>query len=81
MPMLLLLIAAAVQTVSPPLPAAPIATVAKEKKVCQIEEDVTSRIRYKKICMPQSEWDAVAKQTQDDLNSSRNDRGIAPNDP
>ena len=76
--MLLLLIAAAAQAVAAPSPAAP---AAKEKKVCQTAEDVSSRIRYQRVCKTQSEWDAIAKQTQDDLNSSRNDRGIAPNNP
>jgi len=76
--MLLLLIAAAAQAVAPPSPPAP---PAKEKKVCQTAEDVSSRIRYQRICKTQGEWDAIAKQTQDDLNSSRNDRGVAPNNP
>ena len=76
--MLLLVIAAAAQAVASPAPAAP---AVKEKKVCQTAEDVSSRIRYQRICKTQREWDAIAKQTQDDLNSSRNDRGVAPNNP
>lgn len=77
--MLFLLIAAAQAVVPPPLAASP--TVAPENKiVCQFEEDVTSRIRYKKVCLKQSEWDAIAKEAQNDLESSRNDRAIAPND-
>jgi len=73
--MLLLVIAAAAQAVSPPPPAAP---PVKEKKVCQLEEDVSSRIRYKQVCLPQSEWDAIAKSTQTDLESSRNQRTLPP---
>ena len=83
--MLLLVIAAAAaaQTVTPPSPVAAAAspapvTVAKEKKVCRVEDDVSSRIRVKKICLPQSEWDAIAKATQTDLEGSRNDRTLPP---
>jgi hypothetical protein len=78
--MLLLIIAAAVQT-AVPAPAAPATAPAKEKKVCQTAEDVSSRIRYQRVCKTQSEWDAIAKETQADLESSRNDRGTAPNNP
>ena len=77
--MLFLLIAAAAQAVVPPSLAATPAVAPEDKKVCQVEEDVTSRIRFKKICLKQSEWDAIAKETQQDLESSRNDRAIAPN--
>jgi len=78
--MLLLIIAAAVQT-AVVAPAAPSAAPVKEKKVCQTAEDVSSRIRYQRVCKTQSEWDAIAKETQADLESSRNDRGVAPNNP
>ena len=78
--MLLLIIAAAVQT-AVPAPAAPATAPVKEKKVCQTAEDVSSRIRYQRVCKTQSEWDAIAKETQADLESSRNDRGTAPNNP
>lgn len=74
--MLFALIAAAAQAATP-APAAP--PPAADKKVCQTQEDVSSRIRYKKVCVKQSEWDAIAKQTQQDLEGSRNDRGVAPN--
>lgn len=87
--MLLLVIAAAVQSVAPPPSApppapataapSPVAVAAAEKKVCRTEEDVSSRIRLKKVCLPQSEWDAIAKATQADLEGSRNDRTIVPN--
>jgi hypothetical protein len=74
--MLLLIMAAAAQAVAPPAVVAP---AAADKKVCQVAEDVSTRIRYQKICKKQSEWDAIAKETQADLESSRNDHGIAPN--
>lgn len=75
--MLTLILAAAAQAVAPPsLPAKPAA--AADKKVCQTEEDVTSRVRYKKICLKQSEWDAIAKETQEGLAASRNDRTLPP---
>ena len=77
--MLFLLMAAAAQAVAVPAPAAPATRAVKEKKVCQTAEDVSSRIRYQRICKTQSEWDAIAKETQADLEASRNDRGIAPN--
>jgi hypothetical protein len=72
--MLLLLIAAAAQAAASP----PLAAPAAEKKVCKLEEDVSSRIRIKKICLPQSEWDEIAKATQADLEGSRNDRTLPP---
>ncbi len=79
--MLLLIVAAAAQAVAPSsLAAAPApAPAVEDKKVCQIDEDVTSRIRHKKVCLKQSEWDQIAKETQRELESSRNDRTITPN--
>jgi len=76
--MLLLIIAAAFQAAAPGPAVKPVAP-AKEKKVCQTAEDVSSRIRYQSVCKTQREWDAIAEQTQADLNSSRNDRAISPN--
>ncbi len=76
--MLLLIIAAAVQAAAPG-PAVSAPAPAEDKKVCQTAEDVSSRIRYQRVCKKQSEWDAIAKETQADLESSRNDRGTAPN--
>jgi hypothetical protein len=76
--MLLLIVAAAVQA-AVLAPAAPAPAPAKEKKICQAAEDVSSRIRYQQVCKTQSEWDAIAKETQADLQSSRNRRGTAPN--
>ena len=58
--MLLLMIAAAVQAAAP-VPAAPAAAPVQDKKVCQTAEDVSSRIRYQRVCKKQSEWDAIAK--------------------
>jgi len=76
--MLTILIALAAQAV--PVSSVSIPSVSPDdKKVCKLEEDVTSRIRIKRICLKQSEWDAIAKETQRDLESSRNDRVIAPN--
>lgn len=77
--MLLFLIAVAAQAVAPPSLAAAQAIAVEDKKVCQLEENVTSRIRHRTICLKQSEWDAIAKETQKDLEGSRNDRRIAPN--
>lgn len=77
--MLTLLIAAAAQAVTPSSVTAPSAAAAEDKMVCQYEQqDAGSRISTK-VCLKQSERDAIAKQTQEDLDSSRNDRGIAPN--
>ncbi len=76
--MLTIFIALAAQAV--PVSSAPPAAVSPaDKKVCKLEEDVTSRIRVNRICLKQSEWDAIAKENQRDLESSRNDRVIAPN--
>jgi hypothetical protein len=50
-----------------------------EKVVCRSELVLDSRIPIR-VCRTQAEWDDQVKQTQEDLNNSRNDRGIAPND-
>jgi hypothetical protein len=62
--------------------AAPIpATQAKpeDKVVCKLEEAIYTRIRTKKVCLKQSEWNKIAKDTQDEMNRSANQRGVAPN--
>lgn len=76
--MLLLLLAAAQAVVPPSLAATP--PVAPENKIeCRFDDEVTSRIRTKKVCLRQSEWEVIAKEAQRDIESSRNDRGVAPN--
>jgi hypothetical protein len=54
------------------------AAAPKDKVVCRSETEVGSRIPTR-ICRTQAEWDQIYKETQDDLNNSRNDRGVAPN--
>ncbi len=76
--MLTILIALAAQAV--PVSSASTPPVSPDdKRVCKLEEDISSRIRIKRICLKQREWDAIAKDTQRDLEGSRNDRVIAPN--
>lgn len=76
--MLTILIALAAQAV--PVSSGSVPAVAPaDKKVCKLDEDVTSRIRMKSVCLKQSEWDAIAAETQKELQNSRNQRVIAPN--
>lgn len=75
-----LILIAAAQAATQAAPQAATATEPKaDKQVCRLEHEVYSRIP-RRICRPQSEWEQMAKETEDDLRSSRNDRGIAPND-
>lgn len=70
--MLTLLIIAAAQAVVPAsLPARP-AVSPEDKIVCQDAPLVETRILGKKVCLRQSQWDRIAKENQDDLESSRN---------
>lgn len=76
--MLFLLIAAAQAVVPPSLSATP-PVAPKDKIECRYDDEVSSRIRVKKVCLKASEWEAMAKEAQRDMESSRNDRGVAPN--
>lgn len=55
-------------------PAAPAAAEAKpaEKMICRYEDDVSTRIKTKKTCRKRSEWDQIAKDTEEDLRRSSN---------
>jgi len=54
------------------VPAAPAtAKPPPEKMKCQLIYQANSRIPDK-LCMPQSEWDRIAKENRDDLGSTRN---------
>ena len=54
------------------------AAVPADKVICRLEYEVYSRIP-KRVCGTQAEWDQMYKETQEDLRSSRNKRGTAPN--
>lgn len=49
-----------------------------DKIVCRLEAEVYSRIP-RRVCRTQGEWEDLARQTQKDLENSRNDRAISPN--
>lgn len=49
-----------------------------EKVICRMEYEAYSRIP-KRICGTQAEWDQMYKETQEDIRSSKNGRGTAPN--
>jgi hypothetical protein len=51
----------------------------EDKVVCKLEEAIHTRIRSKKVCLKQSEWDNIAKKTQDQMRQSANQRSVAPN--
>ena len=53
-------------------------TPPEKKVVCRSEAEIYSRIA-RRVCRTQAEWDEMAKQTQRDLENSRNDRAITPN--
>jgi hypothetical protein len=75
----LLLIAAPAPAATPaPAPAAKKASQSPDKVVCRTETETYSRIPTR-ICRTQKERDELAKQTENDLANSRNDRAIAPN--
>lgn len=64
----------------PTSPPAPTPKPAQEDKlVCKRENPIGSRINTRRVCLKQSEWDEIARQAQQDWESSRNDRTIPPN--
>lgn len=46
---------------------------AEDKVMCRMIQEAYSRIPSR-ICRKRSEWDRMAKETEDDIRSSRNDR-------
>lgn len=67
--------------ISSPAPASPVvSTSAKraEKLICRNEYEAHSRIP-KRVCGTQADWESMYKDTQNDIRSSRNHRGTAPN--
>lgn len=54
------------------------APVSPNKIVCRSETELGSRIP-RRVCQTQAEWEEMARQTQEDLANSRNDRAITPN--
>ena len=56
----------------------PAAAKPVEKLICRNEFEAYSRIP-KRVCGTRAEWEQMYKETQDDLNNSRNDRKVAPN--
>lgn len=64
-------------------PAAPAATEVKpaEKMICRYEADVTTRIKTKRTCRKKTEWDQIAKDTEEDLRRSTNQRHNPGNSP
>lgn len=60
-------------------PAPATQTKAEDKVVCKLEEAIHTRIRTNKICLKQSEWDMIAKDSQENMRRSTNQRSIAPN--
>jgi len=53
----------------------------EDKIVCRREEAANTRIRTRKICLKQSEWDRISKETQDDIKRSANQKSIPVNAP
>ncbi|HEX6072602.1 MAG TPA: hypothetical protein VFY95_06320 [Sphingomicrobium sp.] len=72
----LLLFAAAPAAQPNPAPATGQAPTAKVE--CRMVQEPGSRIPTR-ICRLDKEWEALAKDAQDDLRSSRNSRGVAVN--
>ena len=52
---------------------APVTKAAEDKVMCRMIQEAYSRIPSR-LCRKQSEWERMAKETQDDIRSSRNDR-------
>lgn len=60
-------------------PAPPTQAKPEDKVVCKLDEAIHTRIRTNKICLKQSQWDKIARDSQDDMKRSTNQRVIAPN--
>ena len=67
--LLMSMLAMAAQAVPVSQPAAQ----AEDKVVCRMIQEPNSRIPSR-VCRKKSEWDQMARQTEDDLRSSRNQR-------
>jgi hypothetical protein len=55
------------------VPPSTIQAKAADKIRCQLEYQANSRIPNR-ICLPKSEWERIAKETEADMNNSRNGR-------
>ena len=51
----------------------------EEKIYCKREGATDTRIRTKKVCRKQSEWDSIAKEAQDEVRRSTNQKSIPAN--
>lgn len=60
---LLLLALAGQQAESAPVPV-------KEKKICRVQETTGSRLSSKRICKTQAEWDEIAANARNDVQSA-----------
>lgn len=60
----LMLLALAGQQTEPTLPPA------KEKKICRVQETTGSRLAAKRICKTQAEWDEIAANARNDVETA-----------
>ncbi|WP_322964583.1 hypothetical protein [Sphingomonas fuzhouensis] len=50
--------------------AEPTPTPVKEKKICRVQETTGSRLSAKRICKTQAEWDEIAANARNDVESA-----------
>ena len=76
--MLLSVLFAITVSSSQALPAAGTDTKNQDKTICNLQHEVQSRIPVR-VCMKQSEWERMAREAQEDMRKSTNQRHIPPN--
>jgi hypothetical protein len=64
---------------APQAAASPAAAPKAPKPVCRYEQELGTRIPVR-VCRTPKEWEDMARQTQEDLRASRNQRHLPPND-
>ena len=47
--------------------------------VCEVSDDIGSRLKHHKICMLRSEWRAQREQNSQVINRAQVQRGLSPN--
>ncbi|MFN3676623.1 MAG: hypothetical protein ACK4TC_11635 [Sphingomonas pseudosanguinis] len=50
--------------------AEPAPTPVKEKKICRVQETTGSRLAAKRICKTQAEWDEIAANARNDVETA-----------
>ena len=54
------------------------APASQDKKICRTERSTGSLTRSRRICMTQAEWDALRRETKQDVDSMQRNGGAIP---